>query len=530
MTTDLTSTRRVEAIQLTPETLRSKASWTETFRGEPLLSEEAVKALPTPPESPERRINASSASAERAIVDSVRPQSQEISGLFKSSTFDTRTSKQRTPESTLSELENTPDRPDTRGPISQASERRTISQVAFQLTSSAFKVIVKAPVFNLANFNKTSVSKIVTLVRRLNEGEQLEKEYSTWKLPSSGYEEVVRRINDDDELRGYFHDKLEYEYSYTAQRFTIRMNGAFHHDLGLSVATEILDNLNKLQQKSSGLIRERIAAIKSAGSKKMRTIDGHKLPDQSFGYKWQGDQGDMSLRLPLVVEVTWSREPWTIDEKAPIVIGQSQNTVRVRTVVHLDANRLYKSYQSKENDKKGKGKGKAQGDLKLRDQTARFSVQRAIFQDGDNEGEVKIDPLEYQVGFQYNFRLPLLTPEKTFQDRNGQPVEGVSLNLNLRDFLLRRHETELDEVGAQIVDPVVSISSQRLCEFVTSAMVEEASDKMYEEDNRDRRKIRDKTNKDKTHGARKRVDFGKMKDTMKAATRRSSRIRKPVSK
>ena len=49
-------------------------------------------------------------------------------------------------------------------------------------------------------------------------------------------------------------------------------------------------------------------------------------------------------------------------------------------------------------------------------------------------------------------------------------MDGVSLELNLQDFLSRYHETQLREALASVTSPAISISSEELCQIVETAL------------------------------------------------------------
>lgn len=59
-------------------------------------------------------------------------------------------------------------------------------------------------------------------------------------------------------------------------------------------------------------------------------------------------------------------------------------------------------------------------------------------------------------------------------------MDGVSLDLNLQDFLSRYHEAQLREALASMTNPAISISSEELCQIVETALKRHDYNKKYE--------------------------------------------------
>jgi len=162
----------------------------------------------------------------------------------------------------------------------------------------------------------------------------------------------------------------------------------FHQKLSKDVAENILKKRTQLQLKPDNPIGRIIEKLETGGPRKVLHDDGsHTITDESILYDWCDSQGDEIYRMPLVVEVSWSGDPKDVEKKALEVLQERHTTDQIRTLVHFDANKLYKVYKAKGN------KGKAK--VEERDESVRFSVQRVVF-DNDQE-EITTDKLVYQV-------------------------------------------------------------------------------------------------------------------------------------
>lgn len=183
------------------------------------------------------------------------------------------------------------------------------------------------------------------------------------------------------------------------------MVDVFHDTLGTFVGTQIRDELRELQLRPDNPISKIVKSIKPVGACQVHVTGGFKLPDHSLTYDWSDDQGEEVFSAPLVIEVSWSQPPKKAEEKAPILIEQSQDSVQVRTVVHLDANKLYQSRLQAEQQireetagkTKSGGKVKGKRKVKEKDESVRFSVQRAVLQRVKGQDEITTDKLVYQV-------------------------------------------------------------------------------------------------------------------------------------
>ena len=183
------------------------------------------------------------------------------------------------------------------------------------------------------------------------------------------------------------------------------MVDVFHDTLGTFVGTKIRDKLRELQLRPDSPICKVAKSIESVGACQVHVTGGFKIPDHSLTYDWCDDQGEEVFSAPLVIEVSWSRPPEEIEEKAPMLIEQSQDSVQVRTVVHLDANKLYQSRLQAEQrireetagKTKRRGKVKGNGKAKEKDESVRFSVRRAVLQRVKGQDEITTDKLVYQV-------------------------------------------------------------------------------------------------------------------------------------
>ncbi|KAH8167597.1 hypothetical protein CIB48_g649 [Xylaria polymorpha] len=70
----------------------------------------------------------------------------------------------------------------------------------------------------------------------------------------------------------------------------------------------------------------------------------------------------------------------------------------------------------------------------------------------------------------------ILTRQWEFRDNEGKPAASVALELSLKDFICRKL---LDSPEAAFKEPVLSVSSEKLCEIFNKVLVEYRENRKY---------------------------------------------------
>ncbi|KAI1746981.1 hypothetical protein F4782DRAFT_522883 [Xylaria castorea] len=192
--------------------------------------------------------------------------------------------------------------------------------------------------------SKSRVDRLVGLIRAIDKGipQEGHPEVITKKILPGDYKVLLDRLDGcDNDIFGYFHEALRYEYrpSLTGRtQFSIRINSPFHEGMISDIITCVDRWLGRIARNSRGEYAAKV--VEAAG--KIQFKGGAAIPigkkylraDCSYWYVPSG-----RLRLGMVVEVAWSQSTKKLREKATEFIQESEGGIR--TVVGLDFSGTY---------------------------------------------------------------------------------------------------------------------------------------------------------------------------------------------
>lgn len=155
-----------------------------------------------------------------------------------------------------------------------------------------------------------------------------------FELAAGEYEEVLRRLERDVELRGFVEDKVRYDYHGQGGRLEIRMVSAAHESFRAGLKNEIVAWLNEVEQKEGTRddMKEFVKEVrKDTGSPTYEFPPGKKLvtytPDIVFRHRRDA--------LPsVIIEVAYSRSGKALRRLAYNYLMESNTSVQV--VVGID--------------------------------------------------------------------------------------------------------------------------------------------------------------------------------------------------
>ncbi|KAI0460574.1 hypothetical protein F5B21DRAFT_452332, partial [Xylaria acuta] len=192
--------------------------------------------------------------------------------------------------------------------------------------------------------SRSRVDRLVGLIRDIDKGvpQEGDPEVITKKILPGDYRVLLDRLDGcDNDIFGYFHEKLRYEYRPSLAgrtQFSIRMNSPFHEGMISDINTCVDRWLGRIVENSRGEYATRTietaGKIKSKGGRVVSLGEKNLRADCSYWYVLSGH-----TRLGMVMEVAWSQPTKKLRKKATEFIQESEGGIR--TVVGLDFSGTY---------------------------------------------------------------------------------------------------------------------------------------------------------------------------------------------
>ncbi|KAI1133342.1 hypothetical protein F5Y10DRAFT_287735 [Nemania abortiva] len=281
------------------------------------------------------------------------------------------------------------------------------------------------------------VQDTIDLIRAIPMSRRTRVGNLTRTLTAKQYGELCRAIEDseDAKLRGYFLDKLRFDYTRHQKRFEIRMPTTMHEEVGEWFRDQIRDWTRSLLKSPDTRISAAAKSVVPSGHSDIkfpfaRGESDSKSPDLSVRHT-VCEQG---CRFPtVVVEIAWSHHE---ENKAEAYKGV------IRTVVVVD---MRKMHLAEERNEQRLYRKYLAGDV---DERGSYSY----LDDENNEtGEASI--VVWGAKKQKNGKIKAVCVEnKKFRDESGNSIGRVSLRLPLQDFIC------VDSPARELEAPPLEIS------------------------------------------------------------------------
>ena len=238
------------------------------------------------------------------------------------------------------------------------------------------------------------VKNVIKLIEDVRDGREGKKQLLIRrKLLGTEFRQLCKVVEDDEELRGFVHDKLRsahtltlvkmppespnsciirFDYIRTQKQFTIRMPSFVHDTFAGRLSMDITDWFSRIKytnERSSDRTIATVAMIDpTVGSNILFpvTLPGcpeQQGPDVSF-------QHDDSIYPGLVIEVAWSQRPLKLSQRADCYIRRSNGGIH--TVIGVDLHDIWLERQ-----RPGSGS-----------QMAKFSIWRAKVDDPTGDAKI----------------------------------------------------------------------------------------------------------------------------------------------
>ncbi|KAI1426090.1 hypothetical protein F5Y12DRAFT_794818 [Xylaria sp. FL1777] len=313
-------------------------------------------------------------------------------------------------------------------------------------------------VFNVASrrtcreqeaLSTSRVDNLIGLIRDIDNGipQEGRPEVITKKILPGDYRALLISLgNSDDDVSGFFHEALRYEYrpSITGiTQFTIRMNSPFHEGMVVDINRCVIRWLDRILDNTLGEYTSKTVEIASGIDPKGSTIlkVGEKDLRADCSYKYI----PAKLNQPaMVVEVAWSQSTKKLRKKAKELIQETGGDIR--TVVGLDFSGTYDTWDKirEEWDRTGTPQRGP----------ARVFVWRAVFDRKtgqtslDDEGQPKITESTH-----------------VFCDEHGEANLDERVSLGLQDIIPERalREENIDKRGLRGVELIIDSPTLMRC-------------------------------------------------------------------
>ncbi|KAI0415073.1 hypothetical protein F5X98DRAFT_347785 [Xylaria grammica] len=279
------------------------------------------------------------------------------------------------------------------------------------------------------------------------------------KLLPMDYRALCEGLASDEELAGYFYDKLRYEYRPSTKgktQFTVYRNEPFHNGMVEKISGHVRLWLNDLiHHRVEGIpngrdgkrIIEIARKINPLGGTPIM-LDGNQLyPDCSYRY---GSAADTQYPN-MVVEVAWSQKPYRLRERVRELIQKSGG--KIRTVVGLNFHGTWRVWE--------KLKGQVGRPHAPRRGPVDAIVFRAVFDEAtslallDEEGQPIVTETPYtfcnergkvNVAQQLRLRLGDFVPEEVLRTTiKGKALRGVELTIDAQTLMGYYDDVLLDQ-------------------------------------------------------------------------------------
>ncbi|KAI0425102.1 hypothetical protein F5Y09DRAFT_322529 [Xylaria sp. FL1042] len=289
--------------------------------------------------------------------------------------------------------------------------------------------------------SKSRVDNLIGLIRDIHNciPQEGRSEVITRKLLPGDYKALLERLgSSDNDISGFFHEALRYEYRpslISRAQFTIRMNSVFHEGMIADINRRVTGWLDHILKNERGEYTSKIVEIAGhldpKGARTLQVGEKDLRSDCSYMYR------PAIAELPaLVVEVAWSQSTKKLRNKAKELIQESEGYIR--TVVGFDFYGTYSTWD----------KIKEQWDrtgIPRRGPACVF-VWRAVFDRKtgrvslDDEGQPKITESTH-----------------VFCDEHGEANLDERVCLGLQDMIPERalREERIDRRGLRSVELVI---------------------------------------------------------------------------
>ncbi|KAF2788691.1 hypothetical protein K505DRAFT_366255 [Melanomma pulvis-pyrius CBS 109.77] len=272
----------------------------------------------------------------------------------------------------------------------------------------------------------TQAPRVIALFKDIEAGKSVKQPpWTVLQLARGEYDEIERRLEQDELLCGYVKDKIRYDYDGNKNRLVVRMPTAVHELFIARVEDTIFSQLKSIREglSDAAAFAQKVQPARSTeiyfpvDDAPPGTRSKHE-PDASF---WHTD-----ARYPgVIIEVAYSQKRKKLGRLAEDYLLDSNASVQV--VVGLDI----------EYGKKGSRKATL---LVWRTQVVSTA-------DGDE------------------LRVVQEIADEPFRDDQGNPTDHPGLRLHLTDFAYE--ELAHNEIGDE--DRELVVSTQQLCEYLNVA-------------------------------------------------------------
>ncbi|KAI9764422.1 MAG: hypothetical protein M1840_008445 [Geoglossum simile] len=272
----------------------------------------------------------------------------------------------------------------------------------------------------------TQVPRVLAFFRERKAGRSVERDpWMVFQLAVGEYDELERRLEQEESLWGFVKDKIRYDYFARSNRLVVRMPTGRHEILIAGVEDSLWSQLKVIRNGSNkaALFAQKLLLARSTifyfpVDDVPSTADSKHEPDATFLYadaKYPG----------VIIEVSYSQKRKDLSRLAEEYLSDSNASVRA--VIGLDT------------EYGGKGSRKA----------ALLVWRTRVFHTDDGD----------------ELRVVQEIADKVFRDDQGNPTDHQGLRLQLSDFACEKL-TE-DVVGSG--DREIFVSAQQLCQYLTSA-------------------------------------------------------------
>ncbi|KAK4978308.1 hypothetical protein LTR66_008755 [Elasticomyces elasticus] len=270
--------------------------------------------------------------------------------------------------------------------------------------------------------SSSHVARVLRLFRSCQDGRPITKEpWTQIQLAPGKYEDIERRIEEDESIHAYVENKIRYDYDAHAQRITIRMPITLHERFTAAAEEDIVGQLKTIGVglgKAAEFARD-IRDVRSSRiflvSDESRCSRSKREPDASFRHI------DAEF-LGVVVEVLYSQKRKDVARLADdYLLGSDGST---RALIGLD-----------------------------------------IEYRGSRKATVSMWRPQYNMNAeQEELRAVHTVQNEVFHNEDGTPSGNFGLRLHFKDFT---NEELADDVGDQCRE--IIISSQQLCVYLADA-------------------------------------------------------------
>ncbi|KAI0100203.1 hypothetical protein GGR51DRAFT_551685 [Nemania sp. FL0031] len=296
------------------------------------------------------------------------------------------------------------------------------------------------------------VQGAIDLIKAIQKGRRTRVGNLTRTLTAKQYGELRRAIeeSEDDNLRGFFEDKLRYDYTRHKKRLEIRMPTSMHEEVGEWVKEQIIGWTRSLRKSPDARISAAAKSIVSSGQADINFPFARGEPDsRSPDLSVRHTLCERKCRFPsIVVEIAWSQNEEDVQHKVEDY-SHRRSQGEIRTVLVID---MRKMYLAEKRNEKRLYQMYLDGEV---DERGSYSYPH----DDDNEtGEASI--LVWKAKTQRNGRVKAVcVVNRKFRGETGRAIDSVPLRFPLQDFICRGI---LDSPAGEFEAPPLEISLEDL--------------------------------------------------------------------